>query len=97
MDKFMSSYTYIDLLIEVLSDHEKNLDKLVSRLENITPKEQLNTDEPYNTNIKKRVLELQSIINKYEKTLTKISNHCNIIDDNICKTIIQETKNEKTN
>ena len=89
----MSSYTYVDLLIEVLSEHEKNLDTLVSRLENITAEEQLNTDEPFNSNIKKRVLQLQSIINNYEKTLTKISNHCNIIDDKICKTIIREIDN----
>ena len=86
----MSSYTYIDMLIEVLSDHEKNLDKLVSRLEDITPEDQIQTEKPINSIMKKRVHKLQEIVNNYEEKLKKLSNHCTLIDDNICKTIIME-------
>jgi hypothetical protein len=94
MGEIMSKYTYIDLLIEVLLEHEKKMDELVTRLEDISPSLNYSIEIPDDPAIKNKVKRLESILDNYKNALQKVSSHCNLIDDKVCKGIIKDIELE---
>ena len=84
----------IDLIINVLKEHEGTLDELVSRLEQVNKDIEVSMNESSFYVGKKedsstdvmdyRVKELETTLDRYRKTLLTISRHCEKINDTVC-------------
>ena len=90
----------IDLIINVLKEHEGTLDELVGRLEHVNNEIEVSMNESSfyvgkekdsSTDVLNyRVKELETILEKYRKTLLTVSRHCEKINDTVCLRKITE-------
>ena len=83
----------IDLIINVLKEHENSLDNLVERLEILNKDlEQSMNESSFYANSKsdssvtfnRKIVELEKRIEKYRKIIKKILGHCEKINDIAC-------------
>lgn len=84
----------IDLIINVLKDHEGSLDELVNRLEQVNNDLEVSLNESsffigkekYSATdvLDYKVKELEEKLEKYRKTLMAVSRHCDKIKDTVC-------------
>ena len=90
----------IDLIVNVLQEHEGTLDELISRLEHVNKdiEESMNESSFYASKEKDsstdvlnyKIEELETILEKYRKTLLTVSRHCEKINDTVCLRKITE-------
>ncbi len=93
----------IDLIINVLKEHEDSLDNLVERLEvlNKDLEQSMNESSFYASSksnsseaLNRKIVELEKRIEKYRKIIKKILGHCEKINDIACvKKIADEVLN----
>lgn len=83
----------VDLIINVLKEHENSLDNLVERLEvlNKDLEESMNESSFYagsksdsSEALNRKIVELEKRIEKYRKIIKKILGHCEKINDIAC-------------
>ena len=83
----------IDLIINVLKEHENSLDDLVERLEvlNKDLEQSMNESSFYASGksnsseaLNRKIVELEKRIEKYRKIIKKILGHCEKINDIAC-------------
>jgi DNA-binding transcriptional MerR regulator len=83
----------IDLIINVLKEHENSLDNLVERLEvlNKDLEQSMNESSFYARSknnsseaLNRKIVELEKRIEKYRKIIKKILGHCEKINDIAC-------------
>jgi len=83
----------VDLIINVLKEHENSLDNLVERLEvlNKDLEQSMNESSFYaggksnsSEALNRKIVELEKRIEKYRKIIKKILGHCEKINDIAC-------------
>jgi len=95
-----SKLDLIDLIINVLQDHEASLDDLVNRLEkiNVDFEESLNDLSFFNTGenditkdkLRLKIKSLEEKLEKYKNALNSVLHHCETINDVVCMRIMAE-------
>jgi len=94
----------MDMIIDVLKEHETSLDDLVERLEALNENLEQSANEsgfyagreggPSSQAMNQKIMELEKRIKKYRKIMKKILGHCEKINDLACvKTIADEVVN----
>ena len=83
----------VDMIINVLKEHENSLDNLVERLEvlNKDLEQSMNESSFYTSSksnsseaLNRKIVELEKRIEKYRKIIKKILGHCEKINDIAC-------------
>ena len=83
----------VDMIINVLKEHENSLDNLVERLEvlNKDLEQSMNESSFYASSksnsseaLNRKIVELEKRIEKYRKIIKKILGHCEKINDIAC-------------
>ena len=99
---YTSKVDVIDLIINVLKDHESSLDDLVNSLEKINRdiEESLNEKsfliskekDVSKDKLKLKITDLEKKLEKYKNTINSVLMHCEKINDVVClRLVAQET------
>lgn len=86
----------IDLIINVLKDHEASLDNLVKRLETLNREltkgisQGIQQKDSAPKTLDPRKAELEKLIKRYQHTLSTLLQHCETINDIACIEIIAD-------